>query len=88
MRKLHKCKITVLDRMLVEDIAREYSSDPNLGPCDIYENGQEFILTENEKPEGFCSWAWLISKDNFSYGRAICPGLTGMLFRLYAVLMH
>lgn len=58
MRKLHKCKITVLDRMLVEDIAREYSSDPNLGPCDIYENGQEFILTENEKPEGFCSWAW------------------------------
>lgn len=58
MRKLHKCKITVLDRLLVEDLAREYTSDPKLGPCDIYENGQEFILTEIEKPDGFCSWAW------------------------------
>jgi uncharacterized repeat protein (TIGR04076 family) len=44
MRRLHKCKITVLDRLLLEDIAREYSSDPNLTACDLYQNGQEFIL--------------------------------------------
>lgn len=58
MSKLHKCKITVLERKFFENYAREYSSDPNLTACPIYVDGQEFILDEMEMPEGFCAWAW------------------------------
>ncbi|MGI6778506.1 MAG: TIGR04076 family protein [Acetivibrionales bacterium] len=56
---MHKCKITVLKRMLLKDIAEEYSSDPNLEPCAIYKDRSEFILeTIDDIPEGFCPWAW------------------------------
>ena len=55
---MNKCKITVLRRMFYQDLAKEYSSDPKLGPCDIYEDGKEYILEKPDMPEGFCSWAW------------------------------
>lgn len=55
---MHKCKIAVLKRMIVKDLVNEYAHDPELGPCDIYKDGQEFILEKPDMPEGFCSWAW------------------------------
>lgn len=55
---MYKCKITVIKRMIELELAKEYSSDLQLGPCDIYKDGQEYILEKPEMPEGFCSWAW------------------------------
>ena len=56
-----KCKITVLKRTLMEDLAKEYVSDPNYGPCPVFQEGQEFITTGifgNDIHEGFCHMAW------------------------------
>ena len=55
---MNKCRITVLKRTIEPELAKEYSSDPQLGACDIYVDGQEFILEKPDMPEGFCSWAW------------------------------
>lgn len=55
---MYKCKITVMKRMFEPELSKEYSSDPQLGPCDIYEDKQEFILERPDMPAGFCSWAW------------------------------
>ena len=40
----HKCKITVLRREFYQDLAHEYLADPNVGKCNLFEDGQEFIL--------------------------------------------
>lgn len=58
---MSKCKITVVKRTIHQDLADEYLSDSreNFGPCQAYEDGQEFILESFPlKPEGFCDWAW------------------------------
>lgn len=49
-------KITVLKRCLNADLA-EKLSDSVIKPCDVFEEGQEFIGGLN-MPEGFCAWAW------------------------------
>ena len=56
---LPKCKITVLKRMLNQDLVDEYLADPaGFGPCSRYYEGQEFILEEPyEAPDGLCHWA-------------------------------
>jgi len=60
---MSKCKITVLKRLLLEDLIKEYSSEGTpeepLGQCTTFRDGQEFII-ENDPvmPEGFCFWAW------------------------------
>lgn len=55
-------KITVLKRALFQDIAEEYvelERKKNYGPCEIFKEGQEFIVDFYKgPPEGFCSWAW------------------------------
>jgi uncharacterized repeat protein (TIGR04076 family) len=55
-----KCRITVLKRMLNQDLADEYLDDTGeFGLCDRFSEGQEFI-TEHPfvMPEGFCHGAW------------------------------
>ncbi|MFX1253633.1 MAG: TIGR04076 family protein [Promethearchaeota archaeon] len=51
-----KCKITVLRKTLHKDFAETYCQR-EVGLCEAFEEGQEFIF-ENLKPEKFCSWAW------------------------------
>jgi uncharacterized repeat protein (TIGR04076 family) len=51
-------KITVLKKMANPEIAEAYCQDgAAVCPCPAFQEGQEFI-TENDKPEGFCDWAW------------------------------
>lgn len=53
-----KCKITVLRRMLNEDYAREYCANPETGICTAFQEGQVFVLDNQDKPAGFCEEAW------------------------------
>ena len=52
-------KITVLQRLLIEDAAQEYG-ESSWAPCSRLTDGQEFLVSgrDIEIPEGFCSWAW------------------------------
>ncbi len=52
-----KAKITVLKRMVNPDIVAEYLGE-EMGPCGLFEDGQEFIQDGWRPPEGFCPWAW------------------------------
>ncbi len=51
-------KITVLKRMLNPEIVAEYIAVNAMGPCGLFEDGQEFIQDDWRPPEGFCPWAW------------------------------
>jgi uncharacterized repeat protein (TIGR04076 family) len=57
-----KCKITVLKRTVHQDLIDEYLREgiaEQMGPCDRFEDDQEFTLDESlAPPEGFCAWAW------------------------------
>lgn len=60
--KKHKCKITVLRREFFPDLAEKYLANPNVGKCNKFRDGQEFILEQGDffsmmKGE-FCSEAW------------------------------
>jgi len=50
-------KITVLKTLVNQDLIAEYGKDV-VAPCDRFHEGQEFVLTSSDKPEGFCAWAW------------------------------
>ncbi len=53
-----KCKITVLRRMVIPDLAKGYIRG-TVGPCPLLHDGQEFVVSPAlEKPQGFCDWAW------------------------------
>ncbi len=53
-----ECRIKVLKRLVVTDIAKEYI-DSYVGPCPLLNEGQEFrVPVTLEKPSGFCDWAW------------------------------
>ena len=62
MKPWKKAKITVIKRLVMEDLAEEFADDESkskgFGLCDAVEQGQEFILERPRMPEGFCSWAW------------------------------
>ncbi len=62
MAKKHKCKITVLRREYFQDLADQYLADPQAGKCQLFEDGQEIIVdNENFFPMlngKFCSEAW------------------------------
>ena len=57
-----KCKVTVLKREYYQDLADEYLSNPTVGKCSIFEDGQEFIIGKEEYLSmlngSFCSEAW------------------------------
>ena len=52
-----KVKITVLKRLHNQDLIEEYC-DSNWNACDRYTEGEEFVVTGEDIPEGFCGWAW------------------------------
>ena len=54
-----KARITVLKRMVNRDLIQEYLGEDNeMGPCGLFEDGQEFIQEDWRPPDGFCPWAW------------------------------
>jgi uncharacterized repeat protein (TIGR04076 family) len=70
------CRIKVLKRLVVPEVAEEYIGS-TVGPCPLLSEGQEFVVSSTlEKPPGFCDWAWtdihkfviaLSRGGNFSY---------------------
>ena len=62
MKTWKKAKITVVKKFVSEELIREFAVDElknaGFGVCDAFELGQEYILEEPNKPDGFCSWAW------------------------------
>ncbi len=55
-----KVKITVLKRMLFEDIAEEYRTGGK-ALCELFIEGQEFVAEDSGPygpPVDFCPWAW------------------------------
>lgn len=51
-------KITVLKRSIFPNVVDEYSPW-NTGPCDMFHDGQEFVVDSDIRPpEGFCAWAY------------------------------
>ncbi len=48
---MKKCKITVLRKMFVEDLAKEYGVE-NLSSCPMFKEGQVFYA-DYAKPENF-----------------------------------
>ena len=58
---MSKCKITVVKRMLNQELIDQHVSDTrkSFEQCPVYEDGQEIIIENFPlKPEGFCDWAW------------------------------
>lgn len=57
----HKCKITVIKRLWFPEISMESYGNPGI-PCDFYQDGQEFIVDEENYSRmldgKFCGEAW------------------------------
>ena len=53
---MKRCKITILQRTLNEELAREYAA-PGFTRCPMMREGQVFYA-DYAKPEGFCDEAW------------------------------
>jgi uncharacterized repeat protein (TIGR04076 family) len=55
-------RITVVKRMVNEDLIREYATDGENAdrqtPCSVFADGQAFVAQGLTQPDGFCSWAW------------------------------
>ncbi|MCW4023960.1 MAG: TIGR04076 family protein [Candidatus Bathyarchaeota archaeon] len=73
MKEAVKVKITVLKRFNPSEV---FKSSPvtfiePTGACDVFSDGQEFIVENLIMPEGFCPMAWLSICNNvrlLSYG--------------------
>ncbi len=50
-------RITVLKRALHADLAKAHAGSP-IVPCGVFTDGQTFVATGFNMPEGFCAWAW------------------------------
>jgi uncharacterized repeat protein (TIGR04076 family) len=58
-----QCKITVLKRTINQDLIDEYVEEAyqDVGPCEWFEEGEEFVIDPGVPPEEFCArctWAW------------------------------
>ncbi|MFX1513570.1 MAG: TIGR04076 family protein [Promethearchaeota archaeon] len=56
-----KIKISVVKRFSPEEVfghEMKQSSGKVITQCTSFEDGQEFIVENLNKPEGFCGWAW------------------------------
>ncbi|MEG1946736.1 MAG: TIGR04076 family protein [Lachnospiraceae bacterium] len=51
-------KITVLKKLLMEEIVTEYAGKGSIHICNKFEEGDTFITDGRKVPEGFCTWAW------------------------------
>jgi len=61
MMKLDKVRITVMRRFQPSEVFRTSPVTP-VGPfeaCDLFRDGQEFIVENLKMPEGFCTSAWV-----------------------------
>ncbi len=72
---MKKCKITVLRKTLIEDLAKEYGAD-GLTACPMLREGQVFYA-DYAKPEGFCDEAW---KAIYQYVFALSHGAGNDVF--------
>ena len=62
----HKCKVTVLKKMLFPELQAQYLADPASGACPFYEEGQEFWFERYAGRDDFwtegggahCAEAW------------------------------
>jgi len=58
----HKVKITVLKRELYKDLQEQYLADPESGKCPFFEEGQEFMVENDDffrmLNGKFCAEAW------------------------------
>lgn len=72
---MKKCKITVLRKMFVEDLVKEYGVE-NLSSCPMFKEGQVFYA-DYAKPENFCDEAW---KAIYQYVFALSNGAGNELF--------
>lgn len=57
------CKITVLKKSYTPALAEQYLANPQVGPCAVFEEGQEILIDKNayfsmQIPSGFCAEAW------------------------------
>jgi uncharacterized repeat protein (TIGR04076 family) len=62
MIEVHRVKITVLKRFDPSEVFEKSPVTPvaQLGACELFRDGQEFIVGEDLKmPEGFCNSAWV-----------------------------
>jgi len=58
---MHPVKITVVrcftkEDIFGDDVPDEIEAIPS--PCGIHSPGQEYTVTDEIKPQGFCSWAF------------------------------
>lgn len=82
MVNMGKVKITVFRRVdpsviFDGDVPNKPGTDEPYTKCTAFEEGQEYISENGEKPEGFCSWAWRdIYKDLsvLNFGGNFWPG--------------
>jgi len=56
--KYYDVKITVLKKLEVRDIHKEYASEDIHSTCIKYKEGQEYLSKNCDKPEAFCSTSW------------------------------
>lgn len=54
---MNHCKITVLKRIMNVKLAEEYCQE-KVRKCEFFQEGQEFLVEGEKKPENFCDWAW------------------------------
>jgi len=61
MVELSKVKITVLKRFRPSEVFEKSPVTPvgSLGACELFSDGQEFIVENLKMPEGFCTSAWV-----------------------------
>ena len=61
MVELHKIKITVLKRFSPSEVFKKSPVTPvaSFGACELFKDGQEFIVENLRMPEGFCTSAWV-----------------------------
>jgi len=54
---MKKIKIKILEMKTNQYLANQYLGK-DVEPCPYFNEGQEYIITNFDKPEGFCPWAW------------------------------
>jgi uncharacterized repeat protein (TIGR04076 family) len=57
-KNYHNVKITVLKKLELDDIHKEYASEKVHSTCLKYKEGQEYLSKNCDMPEGFCHTAW------------------------------
>ena len=61
--KFNDVKITLLKKIELSEIHKEYAVKGSPTTCIRYKEGQEFISKNVQKPNGFCSWAWVVVQE-------------------------